>query len=47
MAHFLVHQRTSVISSKIFVFSLVIAVSAFTFWFLIIVGPGPTVAPTN
>jgi hypothetical protein len=33
--------------NKIFIISIIIAVSAFTFWFLIIVGPGPTVAPTN
>jgi len=33
--------------TKIFVLSIIIAVSAFTFWFLIIVGPGPSVAPTQ
>ena len=33
--------------NKIFVVSIVIAVSAFSFWFLIIVGPGPSVAPTQ
>jgi hypothetical protein len=33
--------------NKIFVVSIIIAVSAFSFWFFIIVGPGPTVAPTQ
>jgi hypothetical protein len=41
------HEQREGALNKIFVISLVIAVSAFTFWFLIIVGPGPTVAPTN
>jgi hypothetical protein len=31
----------------IFVVSLLVAGSAFLIWFFIIVGPGPTVAPTN
>jgi hypothetical protein len=33
--------------NKIFVVSIIVAGSAFAFWFFIIVGPGPSVAPTN
>ena len=33
--------------NKIFILSLLIAGSAFVFWYFIIVGPGPSVAPTN
>jgi hypothetical protein len=33
--------------NKIFILSIIIAGSAFAFWFFIIVGPGPSVAPTN
>ena len=41
------HEQREGALNKIFIVSIVISVSAFTFWFLIIVGPGPTVAPTN
>jgi hypothetical protein len=41
------HEQREGALNKIFVVSLVIAVSAFTCWFLIIVGPGPSVAPTQ
>ena len=37
-------QREGAIN-KIFIISLIIVGSAFAFWFLIIEGPGPTVAP--
>ena len=33
--------------NKIFVIALIIAGSAFTFWFFVIVGPGPSIAPQN
>ena len=33
--------------NKIFIISLMIAGSAFLFWFFIIVGPGPSVAPSQ
>jgi hypothetical protein len=32
---------------RIFAISVAIAVVAFTIWFLIIQGPGPTLAPKN
>ena len=37
-------QREGAIN-KIFIISLIIAGSAFIFWFIIIEGPGPSVAP--
>ena len=33
--------------NKIFIISLMIAGSAFLFWFFILVGPGPSIAPQN
>jgi hypothetical protein len=33
--------------NKIFIVSLIVAGSAFVFWFFIIVGPGPSLAPTQ
>jgi hypothetical protein len=39
-------QREGMLN-RIFVVSLIIAGSAFTFWFFVIVGPGPTVAPSK
>jgi hypothetical protein len=35
------------ILNRIFVVSLMIAGSAFVFWFFVIVGPGPSIAPRN
>jgi hypothetical protein len=39
-------QREGMLN-RIFVVSLIIAGSAFTFWFFVIVGPGPTIAPSK
>ncbi len=39
-------QRTGVIG-KVFAICAVVGVSLFTFWFLIIAGPGPSFAPGN
>jgi hypothetical protein len=40
------HQERGALE-RIFVVSLVITASAFAFWFFIIVGPGPELAPKN
>lgn len=40
------HQQEGVLN-KIFVIALMIAGTAFTFWFFVIVGPGPSVAPSR
>jgi hypothetical protein len=39
-------QREGMLN-RIFVVSLIIAGSAFTFWFFVIVGPGPSIAPSK
>ena len=39
-------QREGMLN-RIFVVSILIAGSAFLVWFFVIVGPGPTIAPTN
>lgn len=40
------HQERGALE-RIFVIAAGIAVVCFTFWFLVIAGPGPTLAPTN
>lgn len=39
------HNQTEGIVERVFVVSAGIAVVAFTFWFLVIAGPGPEIAP--
>jgi hypothetical protein len=41
------HDQREGILPRIFVVSLAIAGSAFVFWFFVIVGPGPSLAPTK
>jgi hypothetical protein len=41
------YEQREGLLNRIFVVSLLIAGSAFIFWFFVIVGPGPSVAPTN
>jgi hypothetical protein len=41
-----IHQERGALE-RIFVVSLAISVAAFAFWFFIIVGPGPELAPRN
>jgi hypothetical protein len=41
------HPQTDGIVERVFVISAGIALVAFTFWFLVIAGPGPQIAPTN
>jgi hypothetical protein len=41
------HEQERGALERIFAISVAVAVVAFTFWFLIIQGPGPTLAPKN
>ena len=41
------HEQERGALERIFAISVAIAVVAFTFWFLIIQGPGPSLAPQN
>ena len=41
------HPQTEGVVERVFVISAGIALALFTFWFLIIAGPGPQIAPTN
>lgn len=41
------HDQTEGIVERVFVISAGIAVVLFTFWFLVITGPGPSIAPTR
>ena len=41
------HEQQEGILGRIFMISAVLVGSAFVFWFLIVEGPGPTVAPTR
>jgi hypothetical protein len=41
------HEQQEGLLGRIFMISAIVAGSAFVFWFLIIQGPGPTVAPTQ
>ena len=41
------HNQTSGVVERVFVVSAGVALIAFTFWFLVIAGPGPQLAPTH
>jgi hypothetical protein len=41
------HEQKQGALERIFVISIVIAVSAFAIWFFLIEGPGPSLAPKN
>jgi hypothetical protein len=41
------HEQKSGMLERIFVISAFVGASAFGFWFLIIQGPGPSIAPTS
>lgn len=41
------HPQTQGLVERVFVVSAGVAVVLFTFWFLVIAGPGPQIAPTN
>lgn len=41
------HPQTEGVVERVFVVSAGIAVVVFTFWFLVIAGPGPQIAPTG
>lgn len=41
------HNQTEGILERVFVISAGLAIIGFTFWFLIITGPGPSIAPTR
>jgi predicted signal transduction protein with EAL and GGDEF domain len=41
------HEQREGALNRIFVISVLIAGTAFAFWFFVIVGPGPTVAPSK
>ena len=41
------HNQTSGVVERVFIVSAGIALIAFTFWFLVIAGPGPQLAPAH
>ena len=41
------HPQTEGVVERVFVVSAAVAVLLFTFWFLVIAGPGPQLAPTK
>ena len=41
------HNQTSGVVERVFIVSAGVALIAFTFWFLVIAGPGPQLAPTH